>query len=346
MKDNFLGVVEDIRTPVQKSKDWSSDEVASSFPIIWEEKTKYKFFSRRNQDGSSTCMAQSGCKMLGIENEKETGDYKELSATPVYQERSNKPGAGMFLQDCLSILSKPVACLESQVPSQNMSESQIDASYEKTKEQAITAGIYRAGGYAQIPIDIDKIAGIVSQGKGVQLIVFFEANEWWGNKVVKIINKKLDKYAIATKRHGVCAVDFTMYKGQKALVIEDSAVLENEDGQRIITEDWLLKRCYGAGYLLELENDYSIENKPHHHFEGALKFGMRGLDVKALQDILKYEKFFPAYVPSTGYFGAITAKALKEWQLSHALFDFEKEQDMRKIRFGAKSMSLMNYLYT
>lgn len=346
--NKFLGVAIDPRTKDEKSRDWSSDEVAMSSPIQWIEKkpSEWKFFSRRDQNGSSSCMGQSGVKMLGIENVEEENTYVELSAKPIYFHRENKPGLGMWQQNCLSLLCKPLACLESQLPSQKMHEAEINAEYVVSPEEADIAEKYRAGGYAFIPLDIDKVAQIVSQKKGVQIIIFFTADEYWnGTNRPKVLHPKLKKEDDEALRHGVCVTDYTLYKGQKALVFEDSAVLNGETGQRVITEDFFKTRCYGAGYLLALSNDHSVIEKPHYHFYKAMTFGMRNLDVKALQDILKYEGFFDSGIPSTGYFGSITAQALKDWQISHAILDFQNEMNMTKIRFGAKCINLMNAIY-
>ncbi len=49
---------------------------------------------------------------------------------------------------------------------------------------------------------------------------------------------------------------------------------------------------------------------------GALHFGMRGPKVVALQNTLKKLGFFPAGVPSTGYFGPITRAAVEKYLAS------------------------------
>lgn len=48
-------------------------------------------------------------------------------------------------------------------------------------------------------------------------------------------------------------------------------------------------------------------------------FGMTDKDVKALQDILQYEKLFPVNIESTGYFGSITLEAVKKWQAKYGI---------------------------
>jgi len=344
----FLGAIEDPRSIEAKAKDWNFSETASAVPVIWEEKTldQVRFFSRRDQDGSSSCMAQSGVKMLGIENVVEEGIYEELSATPIYQNRTNKPAQGMWQQDCLSLLCKPLACLESQLPSQKISESQINASYPITQSETDTAEMYRASGYSFIPIDIEKIASVIAEGKAVQLMMFFTADEWWLNTTPYIKHPELQSSSDNALRHGICAVDYLLWNGKKALAIEDSAVYPNENGQRIITEDFLLTRCFGAGYLLPLQNQHAVTNKPKYTFTKPMVYGMyNNTDVKNLQDILKYEGYMLNSIPSTGNFLALTAQALKKWQVGHDILDFQNETDLTQIRAGAKTLTALNNIY-
>ncbi len=344
----FLGVAPDIRTKEEKAKDWQYAETASAVSVIWKEKKleEVRFFSRRDQNGSSSCMAQSGVKMLGIENVVEENIYEEFSATPVYQARANKPGGGMWQQDLLSILCKPTACLDSQVPSQKLGESQIDVPYTQTQEQIDTATEYKAGGYSFIPINIDKIASIISEGKAVQLVMFFARDEWWLNIEPKIKHPELKNFDADALHHGICAVDYLLWNGQKALAIEDSSVYPNENGQRIITEEFLLKRCYGAGYLLPRTNQHAVVNKPKYKFTKPLTYGMlNNKDVKILQNILKFEGSMLNSIPSTGNFLALTAQAVKKWQVVHGIVDFINENDLTKIRIGSKSIAILNKLY-
>lgn len=345
----FLGVAEDTRPAEAKAKDWQYEETASAMPVMWQERTEGQgeLFSRRDQNGSSSCMAQSGVKMLGIENFNEEGIYEELSATPIYQNRANKPAQGMWQQDCLSLLCKPLSCLESQVPSQKLSESQMDASYPITPEETATAEKYRAGGYAFIPVDIDKVASILAQKKGVQLMVFFMADEWWNqpNNTPTLIHTDLTNGDSRSLRHGICATDYFLLNGKKCLLIEDSAVTSSENGQRILTEDFFNARCFSAGYLLPLSNNHSIVNKPKYTFNHPIEFGNTGADVVALQNILKFEGFFSPLIPSTGYFGSISAQALKKWQIAHGIDDFANETNLTKIRVGSKTILELNKNY-
>ena len=343
----FLGVALDPRSDVEKAHDHTHDEIAEAVAVTWAEKRPedWKFFSKRNQAYSLSCMAQSGVKMLGIENVVEEGKYVELSAKPVYGGRANFPSGGMWQQDCLSLLSKPKACLETQLKSQGLGESDMNAPYTETDEMKATAELYRADGYVTIALDMDKIAGILTQGKAVQLMMIFTGAEYWRETPIVIEGPEFTHDSEKALRHGIAVVDFFIHNGVRSFLIEDSAGNESsylKRGQRIITEDFFRKRCYAAGYLVYKKNSPNV--KPQHYFATKLVFGSEGTDVKFLQDILKYEGFF-IYPTSTGKMLQITCSALRKWQIAHGINDFANVTDVRQVVFGPKSIALANSLY-
>lgn len=351
-----LGANIDERPDIEKAQDHDSSEFASGIPIVWSERKKesWKRYKKRNQHTSLSCVAQSGAKMLGVENVIEEGQFIEFSAKSIYSKRYNKPGGGMNLQDMLSICSKPNVCLESQLPSQGFGETLMNEPYTVTEAMQEVAEKYQAGGYAFVQIDIDKVAAILDQGKAVELFFFFMHSEWWKEEP-EIIDMKLGVAEERTARHGVVAVDYTLWKGKKALIIEDSAGNDSSiegNGQRVITEDFFKIRCFGAGHLLFKKNEGIPEaEKPHFYFTKILTFGMMNNDdVRELQKVLQYEKFLPTHIDGKplvlGNFLQMTAKALREWQLTHGFEDFRNEKDPRKIRCGSKTCQKLNELYS
>jgi hypothetical protein len=242
-------------------------------------------------------------------------------------------------------MTKPIVCAEFQVPSEKQTETQMDTPYAKSEDSNNTAEKYRAGGYAFInPIDIDTIASVIAQNKAVQLMFYFKGAEWWNNTNTPSVIFT-DLQSADALHHGVVAVDFSLINGNKCLIICDSAVYPQETGQRVITSEFLAQRCYGAGYLIGLSNQHTVENKPHYNFTLPLSYGQSGAEVVALQNVLKFESFFPAIIPSTGYFGSITASALQKWQVAHGIYDFANETNLTKIRLGSKSLAILNQVY-
>lgn len=358
----FLGVVDDPRSEIEKNKDWQTAEfvqiagVAPDAPTVqWEKKSpeQWRSFTVRNQNGSGSCVAQTGAKLLEVENSLEEKDKPLIpfSAYDIYDRRANKPQAGMYGPDALNIISKFGACSEILLPSQNMSEAQMNAPVNRTLEMVKFADIYRAGGYGQLPTVVDALASFIQQtGKGIMLFTFFTYDEW--NDVPQVKHTSLNRFDEATLRHAISGVDSTLWiDDQKAIIIEDSWGSFNAwKGKRVLTESWINDRVYFAGNLLDLPNVRPqpvppTPIKPKFNFTRQLSYGMIGKDVRNLQDMLKFEGFFPKAQLSTGGFYTITAKAVLAWQLAHGFNDFLNEPNIRKIKFGPKSIKLANNLY-
>ena len=292
------GIIQDWRTPEEKEKDYKLEEIVASVdPVDWIEKTpeQWRRFEIRSQDGSGSCVAQSAAKILGICHYLNKGYFPSISASYIYNKRANKPSGGMGGVDVWEILRKYGSILEENMPSQDMNDKQMDAVPEKPVYKDI-GQTFAITNYVQLTPDIDEIASTIQKtNKPVMVWFSFEYDEWTD---VPQIKHQWGKY-----NHSVTAVDYTIYQGKKALIIEDSwGKFGQFDGQRVITEDFM-PRCFFAAYPINFKYEKEVDNKPK--FDGS---------VKSLQDCLKYTGDFPKNVDSTGYFGSITKGALKKWQ--------------------------------
>lgn len=341
----MTGALDDNRTAEQKALDWKYEEVAFAALPNWQEKQFLKFFDLRNQASSLTCGAQSAAKALGIENHKEVGEFINFSAKPIYRKRVNYPSGGMILPDLLNIASKTGTTLESRIPSQNMGETPINADFALTSEDTAIMEKYRAGGYVQVPINIDTVASITDQDKGVVIAIFFQEDEW--NQTMVVNNPNLQKENAL--RHFVVVTDYTLLDGKKHLVIEDSAngnTSIEKKGQRLMTEEFFNKRCYGAGYLLDRPNPTGGTVKPKYTFKRVLLYGLKNdIDVKALQSILKYEGLLNNTIPSTGNYLSMTAQAVLKWQIKHNVASLEELNALKGMRCGIKTINKLTELY-
>ncbi len=323
MEQNFQnGALIDTRPESEKVKDVQFKEiVASAAPVIWTEKisTSWRKFPIFNQDGSGSCVAQTMAKIMGVLYWIKNGVYVHFSATHIYQRRSNKPAGGMAGVECFNI-AKEGATLEVLTPSQDMNDTQMDGiKIEKYKEDV--GKIFKIGEPVYGPAkDIETVASIIQQtGKAVMVWYYFDNNEW--TDVPVVLNQNLDLYAPGTARHSVTAVDFTLYQGKKCLIIEDSwGPNFGKGGQRIITEDWHKARNWFVGHAMNFNFEPApTPNKPHHNFLVDMQFGETNSEVSALQDCLRYEGIFPSNIQSTGYFGAVTKKAVQDFQLKYSI---------------------------
>lgn len=345
MEKNFTGLLEDPRTSNEKLKDYKAEEVFSSFtPAVWKEKktTEWKHFPIFDQDGSSSCVGQAVSKALGIENFQEEGDFVHLSARDIYTRRANKPREGMWYIDAMGIACKFGATLEAFMPSQKMNETKLNWDADRKNYKAQTALTFKAGGYVQLSADIEQIASVLAQGNPVLLGFRFTYDEWTDFPTIKNNLKTLG--------HAVCAVDFTLWKGKKHIIIEDSwGKFGQFEGQRLISADFISKRCHFAGYFLDLSNKWRDGEeqiaKPQYTFKTTMKFEDTSEDVKNLQKILRYEELFPVDVDTTGYYGSITAKGVLAFQRKHKVASDAELDSLQGRLCGGKTLEVLNKLY-
>lgn len=324
---DFTGALLDLRPLKEKEKDFNHEEIGGDAPVEWEYKpfSEMRYFDRRDQQYSSSCGAQSAAKTLGIENHKETGEFVTISAREIYLSRSNYPEGGMYLQELLKFCCEAKGCLESQLLSQGIGEMEMDEKISFTDAMTASAEKFKAGGYVQMSTDMDKVASVVQGGKGVVVLMYFTSEEYWRPQPY-IKERFLKKHDSNASRHFVVVTDFfRLLDGRRAFVVEDSAGNSSSiegKGQRIITEDFWNTRAIACGYLLDLSNDPEKrkEPKPDIDIIHTLKKGsVYTEEVKNLQDLLRWAGYFPAKQVSTGVFGNITLKGVRDFQTAHNL---------------------------
>lgn len=303
------GALEDTRPESEKLKDYHFSEIVSAVePVVWVEKPQasWRKFPIFSQNGSGSCVAQTLRKLYGVYLWLKTGVWVDLSASHIYQRRSGRPAPGMDGVDAFTIAQKGTT-LELLAPSEKMSDSQMDAVnvipfMEKIGET------FKLGAYVTVsPTDIDTIASIIQKtGKAVMVWFYFKYDEW--TDVPTIIYPDLDLHASSTLRHSLAAVDFTLYQGKKALIIDDSWGLAYAmNGQRVITEDFFKARNFFAAHFQNFAFE-QVDVKPHYTET-----------IVSLQDCLKSEGLFPTNVASSGVYGPITIKAVNSFQVKYGL---------------------------
>lgn len=323
MEETFKsGAVPDTRTEKEREGDYKFKEVVASVaPVDWKEKpqTEWRKFPIFNQDGSGSCVAQTQAKELGIMRFLKDGVYVHFSASDIYQRRANKPGAGMGSADVRAVVKRGGATLEVLSPSQGMTDEQMDSVIVEDYKRKV-GEVFKVPNYIELPsADIEAIASVIqTTKKGVMVWFYFKIDEWTEHPVIKYPGMGL--YDDGVARHSITAVDYTLVNGKKCLIIEDSwGTAYGMAGQRVIDEDFFRARNFYAGYLVNFSFDVSPTEKPHHTFFTDMEFGQTSGEVKWLQDCLKYEGLFPANASSTGYFGAITRKSVRDFQDKHGV---------------------------
>lgn len=348
----FTGALDDNRSEQDRAKDYQAIEIASAGPVQWRdiEDLDLPEYPVRDQDGSGSCVAQTLALMLGIENFMEEGRFVELSASDIYQRRSNN-GAGMIGDDAMKIGAKNGATLEMFMPSQKLSESRIQQVPRRVSDEQI-GPVFKSGGYVAVMPEINAMASYMSQfaknGVKKPLMTWyrFSMDEWGPEpKVLK---------RTPSVHHSVTAIDFGLLNGKKVIVTQDSWGLHSttKGGLRFIGEDFIKSRMTYCVMLKDLRNDWRDTEatpdpvRPRHTFTRTLEYGVMGdTDVARLQDILKHEGLFPTTVQSTGNYLQITAKAVYNWQVKHGVASQAELDTVQGRIVGPKTIKKLNELY-
>ena len=323
------GALVDERPSEEKEKDFLlAEAVADLDRVNWVEKpeSEWRGYDIFNQNGSGSCVAQSAAKMLGIMYglENPGSEYVHFSATDVYQRRHNRPAAGMNGTNALDIMRQGVT-LEQLVPSQDMTDEEMD-SVEIAPYKRQVGEVFKIDNYLVLSTgDIDEVASVMQRtGKPVMVWFYFTRDEWTDKPDIR--NTDLRVNGSRTCRHSVVAVDFTLDKnGDKCLIIEDSwGPRAGKGGRRVITEYFFRARNFFAAYAINFKFEERETPPALPVFNEDMEFSPVVVykdEVGILQCVLQDLGFFPNNFPCTGYYGAITRRAVGKFQEAHGVVD-------------------------
>ena len=351
-KEIYQGACLDTRSQEEKDKDFHFAEIVASADVVdWKVKPRnnWRKFPIFDQDGSGSCVAQTMAKLLGIMYWLLNGVYVHFSATHIYQRRANKPQAGMGGDDVFKIAGEGTT-LEELVPSQGMTDSQMDGVMIPDYKKKVGEVFKISKNWVNLPIkNIDAVASVIQRtGKGVMAWCFWNYDEY--GPVPKVL-RELDLYNANTSRHSTAQVDFSLIDqtnlpefpevwGKKALIMDESwSKTYGLNGQRVLTEDFFKVRnfytAYPMNFIFEVGGDELDPNKPKFIFTKNLWFIAWDMEKNQvadpvrqkfqyeetikLQDCLRYEGVYAKNIQSTGYFGAVTKKAVQDFQTKYNL---------------------------
>lgn len=360
------GAMLDTRSGEEKNKDFFTAEAyATANPVDWEAKPRnsWREFPEQDQGRSGSCVAQTIKKILGVQHYLDNDNFIRFSATDNYRRRSNRPRAGMIGVESFEIARKHGTTLEELVPSERMTDQQMDTAPVAAHHEKI-GEVFKISGHIGIPNprDIDAVASVIqTTGKPVMVWYYFTSREW--SRETPVVRDNLSGARDARSlRHSVAAVDYTLVNGKKALIIEDSAHFGGRS-RRIITEDWHQARCFFARYAMNFvyRDPQDEKSEPiKHRFTKDLHFiplnnlgqisdpalhAEQKEDVVKLQDILKKEGSMPTNISSTGYYGSITARAVLDFQRKHSVAPESELASLRGRSVGPKTIQTLNRLY-
>jgi hypothetical protein len=322
------GLIPDTRSQIDKDKDYVHDEVApQAVALNWDRGIEgAPTYSIRDQNGSSSCVGQATAKALEII----TGTVQ--SAHPIYRRRNNYPNLGMWLQDAGNIVRHLGTTSEEISPSQKMSE--LEMNKDIFVETPIKQAMYITANFK----DIDTIAMAIETQKHCVLTIQSNYAEW-------DVEKPKVSWSPITFGHAICGVYyFKDENGEKCILIDESWGASNIR-RRILTESFIKARGTGALYFIPIVPT-PPPTKPKFTFSSVLEFGQNNFSIKMLQDILKYEGFFPTATTSTGYYGEITRKCVLQWQIKHDVAPMAELNALQGKRVGQKTIAKLNSIYS
>ncbi len=331
---NFMKSYQGV-TEIGDTSDFTKFEDIVSSGASFQERSPVSY-TQRFQDNSGTCVAQTTAKMLEVADFKNDGGLTVYSATPIFQSRANKPNTGMYMTDALNFSTKNGAYLEKDVPSEHMSDLEVDDTiYDNTlavHDKPLNSIVLNDYSFYKVAEAVNTF--------GACMTLFKASYSEWCQDVPTGLS---DSEAI---RHAVTAVDTISYKGVEYIIIEDSygtwqvkSDLPLKAGQRAITKVFFDKHCYGASAFTKWTYGKS---EPHKHmFASTLVYGSTSPEIALLQQKLQQLGYFPVNVKCTGYYGKITGNAVLAWQIAYKVADLS---ELNGKSFGPKSILVMNTL--
>ncbi len=331
---NFIKSYKGI-TEIGDTSDFTKFEDIVSSGASFQEREPISY-TQRFQDDSGTCVAQTTAKMLEVADFKNDGVLTVYSATPIFQSRANKPNTGMSMTNALNFSTKYGAYLEKDVPSEHMSDIEVDNAIYNTSlavhDKPLNSIVLNDYSFYKVAEAINTFGACMALFKA-------SYNEWCQDVPTGLS----DSEAI---RHAVTAIDTISHKGVEYIIIEDSygtwqvkSDLPLKAGQRAITKAFFDKHCYGASAFTKWTYGKS---EPHKHiFSSTLVYGSTSPEIALLQQKLQQLGYFPMNVKCTGYYGKITVNAVLAWQVAYKVADLS---ELNGKSFGPKSILVMNTL--
>jgi hypothetical protein len=302
----FTGALADPRKKEEKLNDIHfQDIVATASPVSWVTKTSYRTFPEYNQLQSYTCGANALAKALGIAYSTRYGEYVPFSRANIYQRRANRPQAGMFMGDMFNIASLGIT-LEQLTPEPFKTDTELEnITIEQFKKDV--GSIFKISGGVYLPCNIEQIASTIqTTGKGIILMTYFLSNEW-SQEYPTMQNRLLGFSDMASLRHFVVAVDFTLINGKKYLVIEDSAWFGGLN-RRFLSEEWVTNRVVMAGYPMNFKFQTTDSKRSYD-----------GITYISAQQCLQDAGFFPLNVSFFENWGAVSRASALKFQARYGL---------------------------
>lgn len=312
----FTGALLDTRGDEEKKTDIHFDEmVAGASAVNWTVKkwSDFRRFPVQDQSSSMSCVWQTIRKLMRVMFKVNRGLDLDFSASYGYRKRSNYPQGGTMASDAYKTAEQGVT-LNALMPSDNLSEVEMNNVEIESYHDVVAEG-FKLPYHIELPAgDVETIASVIQTTKKAVMLWFYFSGTEWSVDVPTINDPSNTPYTQNITRHSVAGVDFGIFNGEKGIFIEDSAHFGGK-WERFVPESFFKIRNFYASYPINFSfepggnvDPNAVKSKPS--YTGS---------VTSLQDCLKYEGVFPTNIQSTGVYGAITTKAVEDFQKKYLL---------------------------
>lgn len=288
-------------------------------PVDWNrgydiEEVMGRELPSKNQGQSSSCVGQAWSYYSEVLEYLETRHFRRQSARFIYSQ-IYLPSGGAYLRDGGQILTNQGEVPEPLVPDYK-TEAEMRYKDDITPDIKEMAKVYLKGNYALIQaVSIDTLASIIQQNYGFVAGVADDFRpENWTKEIVKPGSRREEGHALYFGK-------FKLINGKKYVGAKNSwGDKVGKKGWQWFGEEWLkLGRFFNPRTIINLENIVERpKKKPKAYFLHNLGAGMKSPEVAKLQECLAYLGLFN-YPQFTGYFGGITLKGVKAFQILHGI---------------------------
>jgi len=302
----FRDAIEDPRSELEKSKDYRyGEDMLLPNGSAGNKRIKKLPFDAYLQQSTSSCGAHAAAHARR--------SYESEGTFPLawYRTRTNYALEGMFLKDVLKLAARADTVKAPKDVPKKLTESyansldymELFTNNRDTRYEYVTIN----------PYDAQAVLDLVSSGKSV-VISFYATKKEWDEEIYP---RELTTLYTAPVRHYVLALPNTYHTkdGYEWVSCVDSA---NPKGNTLVhmRRDMLEKRMYlGGGFYHAVDKSKSkVKDLPLTRCE----YGQRNNAVLTLQKFLTQIGLMSA-VHNTGYYGNITALAVRTWQIDNLL---------------------------
>lgn len=336
----YTGAIKHVESPL----DYKTKEVAfASQPFDWAQgydiESIIGVIPSKDQGSAGSCGGQAwsyheAAILAGLNK----APYIEQSAKFVYSQTFVKGGGSDGRTNCDLIVKKGIAT-EALTPSYinglPPDESFMERPQDITPEAFADAKTKIALSFSVGVVTIDEVARMARDNFGTIIGIDGSNNGTWRSAfpVPPAAGK-------AEWSHWLYVGKAKLINGKKYIGVKNSwGDSTGEKGWQWIGEDYFQNYMIWVNWNMIPKIPNPIRDDV---FTKPLTYGMQDPDVVMLQQKLQKQGFFPKNVNCTGYFGDITARAVKAWQVANGLMDFANETNLKKIRFGEKSIAKLN----